>query len=88
MTKKLIQLVVAHVSDNAESALLPWIFWCGTRSLSLTGANCDCTLEGLCKTNPLGLAAIEVNLGVFHRSVRIIEAYRDGLKYGCAEFKD
>ena len=27
-------------------------------------------------------------MGVFNRSERILEAYRDGLKYGCAEFKD
>ena len=53
--------------------------------------NCDCTLGGLRRTVPLAIAAVERSTGVwggFKRSVRVIEAYRDELKYGCEEFKN
>ena len=50
---------------------------------------CSSDLEGLRKAIPLALAALERRSiwGGFNCSVRTIEAYRDGLKYGC-EFKD
>ena len=65
-------------------------YWCQVKYY--TGEHCDCTLEGLRKTVPLALAAVErestIIWGVFNRSVRIIEAYRDGPKYCCEEFKN
>jgi hypothetical protein len=63
-------------------------YWCQAKWY--TREHCDYTLEGLRKTVPLALAAVERKSiwGFFNRSVRIIEAYRDGLKYGCEEFQE
>ena len=51
---------------------------------------CDYSLEGLRQTAPRALASAEQKTvcGFFNRSMRILEAYRDGLQDGCEEFKD
>ena len=51
---------------------------------------CDYSLEGLRQTIPKALASVEQKTicVFFNRSMRIIEAYRDGLQYGCEEFKN
>ena len=48
------------------------------------------SLEGLRQTVPQALASVEQKTicGFFNRSMRILEAYRNGLQYGCEEFKN
>ena len=50
----------------------------------------DYGLEGLRQSVPKALASVKQKTicGFFNRSVRILEAYRGGLQYGCEEFKD
>jgi hypothetical protein len=62
-------------------------YWCQAKSY--TREHCDYTLEGLRKTVPLAFAAVEQKSiwGFFNCSERTIGAYRDGLMYGCKEFK-
>ena len=52
--------------------------------------NCDCSLERLRQTVPKALASVEQKAicGFFNRSMRVLEAYRDGLQYGCEEFRE
>ena len=51
---------------------------------------CDYSLEGLGQTLPKALASVEQKTvcEFFNRSMRILEAYRDGLQYGSEEFKN
>ena len=63
-------------------------YWC--KAKWYTREYCDYGLEGLRQTVPEALAPAEQKTicGFLNRSMRIIEAYRDGLQYGCEEFKN
>ena len=63
-------------------------YWC--KAKWYTRENCDYSLEGLRQTVPEALASVEQKTicGFFNRPMRITEAYRDGLQYGCEEFQN
>jgi hypothetical protein len=63
-------------------------YWCKAKWYARE--YCDYSLEGLRRTVPKALASVDKKSiwGFFNRSMRILEAYRDGLQYGCEEFKN
>ena len=62
-------------------------FWCAAKWY--TRENCEYSLEGIRKTVPLAVHSISsasINR-YFHRRMRVLKAYEDGLMYGTVEFK-
>jgi hypothetical protein len=61
-------------------------FWCGAKWY--TRENCEYSLEGIRKTVPLAVHSISSSSinSYYHRCMRVLKAYEDGLTYGTVEF--
>jgi hypothetical protein len=62
-------------------------FWCGAKWY--THENCEYSLEGIRKTVPLAVHSISSSSinRYFHRCMKVLKAYEDGLTYSTVEFK-